>query len=369
VLVSFSGSVSPQAVVGIAQSQRLTLLGIHRLALIDATLYRFRITDGRSVPAVIASFGGDRRISRAQPNYLYTAQHDAGDDVRPASGDPAQYVLGKLMAPQAHGLARGDHVLVAVIDSGIDPTHPDLLGMLAARFDATGTPDRPHRHGTAMAGAIAAHGKLLGIAPGARILAARAFDQTAGGAASTTTRLLDSLQWASDAGARIINMSFAGPPDPRLQEMIAAARRKGATPIAAAGNEGPSAQPAYPAAYPEVIAVTATDINDQAFGQSNRGRHVAVAAPGVDILVAAPNGSYDLTTGTSVAAAHVSGIAALLLDRHPGLTPEALQAVLLRTAKDLGAPGRDEVFGAGLVNAYDALTALAPQTAERTPAH
>jgi subtilisin family serine protease len=241
--------------------------------------------------------------------------------------------------------------------------------MLAARFDAVKSPDQPHRHGTAMAGAIAAHGKILGIAPAARILAARAFDPTAVGASSTTTRLLDSLQWASDSGARIINMSFAGPSDPRLHEMIAAARRKGATLIAAAGNEGPSAAPAYPAAYPEVVAVTATDVDDHAFRQSNRGRYLAVAAPGVDIFVAAPNAGYDMTSGTSVAAAHVSGIAALLLERYPGLTPDALQAILLRTAKDLGTPGRDEEFGAGLVNAYDALNALAPQTAERTPAN
>jgi len=151
--------------------------------------------------------------------------------------------------------------------------------------------------------------------------------------------------------------------------MIAAARRKGASLIAAAGNEGPAATPVYPAAYPEVIAVTATDADDNAFRKSNRGRHLAVAAPGVDIFVAAPNAGYDMTSGTSVAAAHVSGIAALLLERYPRLTPDALQAILLRTAKDLGRPGRDEEFGAGLANAYDALNALAPQTAERAPAN
>ena len=339
-------------------------------ALIDTTLYRFRITDGRSVPTVIASFGRDRRISRAQPNYVYAAQEDAAKTQAPPSGgDPAQYVLGKLDVPQAHALAQGSRVLVAVIDSSIDAAHPDLQGILAARFDAVKTPEQAGRHGTAMASAIAAHGKLLGIAPAARILAARAFDPTAVGARSTTTRLLDSLQWASDSGARVINMSFAGPADPRLREMIAAARRKGATLIAAAGNEGPNAPPAYPAAYPEVIAVTATDIDDRAFRQSNRGSYLALAAPGVDIFVAAPNAGYDMTTGTSVAAAHVSGIAALLLDQNPGLTPDALQAILLRTAKDLGSPGRDDEYGAGLVNAYGALSALTPQTAQRVPAN
>jgi subtilisin family serine protease len=134
--------------------------------------------------------------------------------------------------------------------------------------------------------------------------------------------------------------------------------------IAAAGNNGPSAPPAYPASYPEVIAVTATDANDGLFAQANRGPYVAVAAPGVDILVAAPGARYDMTTGTSVAAAHVSGLAALLLEQQPNLTPDALTAVLVRSARDLGVAGRDVHYGAGLVSALDALNALIPKTAE-----
>jgi subtilisin family serine protease len=360
VLLSFSANVDQQAVVGIAQGARLSLLGIHRLTLIDTTLYRFRITDGRSVPAVIASFGGDNRVSRAQPNFFYAGQ----DDAVARHGDPAQYALGKLNIAEAHLIAQGDHVLIALIDSSVDLSHPELQGVLASGFDAVKTPDRPERHGTAMASAIVAHGKLLGVAPAARLLAARAFEVTPAGTRSTTTRLLDSLQWASDSGARVINMSFAGPADPRLHEMIQSARRKGAVLVAAAGNAGPQAPWSYPAAYPEVIGVTATDSLDQAFSMANRGPYVAVAAPGVDIMVAAPNGAYDLTTGTSVATAHVSGLAALLLERNPDLTADALQAVLMRTAKDLGWPGRDDQFGAGLVNAQAALNALTPQVAE-----
>jgi subtilisin family serine protease len=228
------------------------------------------------------------------------------------------------------------------------------------------TPEQAHRHGTAMASAIAAHGKMLGIAPAASLLAAHAFDPAAAVARSTTMRLLDSLQWCVDNGARIVNMSFAGPADPRLHDMLIAARRRDVVLIAAAGNNGPSAPPAYPASYPEVIAVTATDANDGLFAQANRGPYVAVAAPGVDILVAAPGAGYDMTTGTSVAAAHVSGLAALLLEQQPRLTPDALTAVLLRSARDLGIAGRDVDYGAGLVSALEALNALAPQTAAHT---
>ena len=139
--------------------------------------------------------------------------------------------------------------------------------------------------------------------------------------------------------------------------------------VAAAGNNGPRAPEAYPGAYPEVIAVTATDMDDKLLVVANRGRYVSVAAPGVDIFVAAPNGGYGFTTGTSVATAHVSGLAALLLERDPTLTPDAVQAILMRTAKDLGPAGRDDQYGAGLVDAYEAVMTQAPATAEQTVDH
>jgi subtilisin family serine protease len=112
--------------------------------------------------------------------------------------------------------------------------------------------------------------------------------------------------------------------------------------------------------------VTATDANDELFSKANRGRHIAVAAPGVDILLPAPSRTYQITTGTSVAAAHVSGIAALLLDRNPSLTPQAVRKILLATAKDLGPKGRDDQFGAGLADAYRAIQA-ANSTTTRAP--
>src|SRR5262249_35009076 len=140
-------------------------------------------------------------------------------------------------------------------------------------------------------------------------------------------------------------------------------RRKGLVLVAAAGNDGPSAPPDYPAAYPGVIAVTATDVDDHLLRVANHGGYVAVAAPGVDISVAAPNGGYGFTTGTSVAAAHVSGLVALLLERNPRLTPDAVAAILMQTAKHLGAKSRNDEFGAGLVDAYAALLTQASASA------
>ena len=364
VLVAFAADVRAQAIVTFAQSQRLALLGVHRLPLINTVLYRFRITDRRLVSAVMGSVQGDRRIANIQPNFLYRLRQESTRSV--PAGDAFQYVLSKLNVAEAHGIATGNQVPVAVIDSAIDQDHPELRGIIAARLDF-GAAVPGHAHGTAMASAIAAHGRLLGLAPAVRILAARAFDASAVGAQGTSTRILDGLQWAVNSGARVVNMSFTGPADRKLHEIIAAARQRGVVLVAAAGNDGPQAPEAYPAAYPEVIAVTATDADDKSLAVANRGSYVAVAAPGVDIFVAAPNGGYDYSTGTSVAAAHVSGLAALLIERNPGLTPDAIRAILVRTARDLGPPGRDDEFGAGLVNAYDALLTQSAVTAERTP--
>ncbi len=363
VLVRFAANVSRPAIFRFAQDQRLALLDRHPLPLINAVLYRFRITDRREVPAVIGGARTDTRVAAMQPNYLYRLQDSGAAN---AAGLDMQYVVGKLHLQQAHDLATGNHVLVAVIDTGIDLQHPELHGAIAAGFDAIGGDRAPHRHGTAMASAIVAHGRLMGVAPAAHILSVRAFDGEEAGAHSTTTRLVDSLQWTASSAARVVNMSFTGPADPAIHEAIAAARRKGMVLIAAAGNDGPQAPPDYPAAYPEVIAVTATDSDDHLLKVANHGPYVAVAAPGVEIFVATPNAGYGYTSGTSIATAHVSGLAALLLERNPRLTPDAVQAILTGTARDLGPKGRDDEFGAGLVDAYAAVLAVSPPTAVST---
>jgi subtilisin family serine protease len=153
-------------------------------------------------------------------------------------------------------------------------------------------------------------------------------------------------------------MSFAVPADPALSRALAAAKGRGAVLIAASGNFGPKSPPQYPAADPSVIAVSATDADDHMFRASNIGPHVAVAAPGVDILLPSPGNDYRLISGTSFSAAYVSGVVALVLQRAPGLSPDALRKILESTAKDLGPVGRDPEFGAGLVDAYQAIMAV-----------
>jgi filamentous hemagglutinin family protein len=340
----------------------------------NTIVLRFHITNGQTVRDIIAQLPAVQIIAIAQPNYVYTlAQQPA--DATPASrgdtgssGDAAQYALKKLQISDVHRIVRGTNVPIAVIDSEIDASHPDLQGVIAQRFSAVGAPEKAHAHGTGMAGAIASHQRLMGIAPSARLYAVLAFSTKAATVESTTFNILKGLDWAAGQGVRIVNMSFAGPKDPSLERAIKAAYDKGIVLIAAAGNAGPKSPPLYPGADPYVIAVTATDAEDKLFSGANRGSYISVAAPGVDILVPAPDGAYQLTTGTSVAAAEVSGIAALLLERNPRLTPADVRRILMTSAKKLGPGERDDSFGAGLVDPLKAVQAATPRTATTTPA-
>ena len=352
VLVGLPSNLSPQALDALAQRHRLTRIDQQSIGLTGTTFHRWQITDQRSVPDVIRALEADRGVTISQPNYRFTLQQNQrGNTVD-------QYTVAKLQLPEAHRLATGGRILVAVIDNGIDTSHPEFAGLIATRFDAFENPEPPAAHGTGMAGAIVANARLTGVAPAARILDVRAFTAAGGDTEGTTISILKGIDWAVAKGARIINMSFAGPHDPEISRSLAAASKKGVILIAAAGNGGPKSGPLYPAADPNVIAVAATDSDDRLFSNSTRGRHIAIAAPGVDIIVPALSKTYQVTTGTSVAAAHVSGIVALLLELNPRLTPQAVRKILLETAKDLGPKGRDDQFGAGLVDAYRALQSI-----------
>jgi hypothetical protein len=359
IITAFAPNATPQAIALIARQYELTQLDSQSFPLLGTSLYRWRLGGGRTVANTVRALGGERIVASVQPNYVFTLQEETAKIAAAAAagpqGDAAQYVLAKLQSAQAQQVATGKDVLVAVIDSDIDARHPDLDGTIVKNFDALGSDAKPHAHGTSIAGAIAAHGKLLGIAPGAQVLAIHAFDDTPGAARGSSFAIYKSLQWAADNGARVVNMSFAGPADSTLQRMLAAAYDKGIVLVAAAGNAGPKSDPLYPAADPNVIAVTATDSDDHLFPMANRGRYIAVAAPGVDIFALAPGNEYVFTTGTSIAAAHVSGIVALLLEHKPSLKPGDIRAALTATAQPLGPPRPDSDFGAGLVSAYRAV--------------
>ena len=235
-------------------------------------------------------------------------------------------------------------------------------------FDALGSKEGPHLHGTGIAGAIVAHARLMGSAPAARILAIRAFGAASNGAESTSFVILKALDYAASHGAQIVNMSFAGPKDALIERGIAAVGRQG-------HRDGRGQRQCRT----EIAAALSRRQRQCDCGQRHRCRrtgclrHRTAAAispsrrPGVDIFLPAPDEKYQMTSGTSFSAAYVSGLAALMLERNPALKPDEVRAILMKTARDLGAPGRDDLFGAGEADAFAAVSAVAAAPARRSP--
>jgi hypothetical protein len=350
----------------LARRHGLERLRSQNFPLIGATIGLFRIVDRRPAETVSRELAADADVRSVQPNFRYVLQ-----DQKAAltAGDPGQYAVAELRLPEAHKLADGANVTIAVIDSGIDVKHPELANSIADSFDALGSKEGPHVHGTGVAGAIVAHARLMGSAPAARILAIRAFGKVSSGAESTSFVILKGMDYAAAHRAQIVNMSFAGPKDALIERGIAALALKGIVMVAAAGNAGAKSPPLYPAANANVIAISATDAQDKLFTASNRGGYIAVAAPGVDLFLPAPEEKYQITSGTSFSAAYVSGLAGLMLERNPALKPEELRTILMKTARDLGSPGRDDLFGAGEADAFAAVSAVgtAPVAAMTSP--
>jgi subtilisin family serine protease len=371
VLMELASNTTDETAEALVRRVRLTQLESFDFDLAGTKLYRLRITDPdrRTVPAVIRELERMPGVISASANFIARLQDDTSTEpaktTEPNTTPLEQYALAKLQLPQAHALARGDKILIAIIDGGVDTTHPELAGVIVDTFDAIGSGEPAHPHGTAVAGAIASQVRLKGTAPAAQILAARAFGKDRGNGEGTGFNIAKAINWAVSRKARIINLSFAGSRDPKVEVALKAARARGIVLVAAAGNDGASSAPRYPAADPNVIAVTATDEDDKLFHAAVRGKHIAVAAPGVDLWLPSVQGTYQEISGTSFSAAEVSGTVALLLERRPDLDPESVRRTLMTTARDLGPRGIDPQFGAGLVDAYKALMALDTTAAAR----
>jgi subtilisin family serine protease len=353
IVAELEGSYTDEQAEALARRHGLRRLSLQTFPLIGATVGLFQITDGRSYEAASRDFATANGVVSVQRDWRYLLQQQKAQ----AEGDPAQYALARLRLPEAHTLSHGKNVLVAVIDSGIDVRHPELANSVTDNFDALGSSEGPHVHGTGIAGVIASHARLMGAAPSAHLIAIRAFGQGPVGAESSTFVILKSLDHAVSQHAQVINMSFAGPKDALIERAINAVAAKGIVMIAASGNAGAKSPPLFPAANPNVIAVSATDARDKLFEASNRGSYIALSAPGSEIFLPAPDQKYQITSGTSFAAAYVSGVAALMLERNGALKADDLRAILTRTARDLGSPGRDDLFGAGEADAFAAVEA------------
>ena len=293
----------------------------------------------------------------------------------PADGDPSdtrygeQDDLAQIGVPEAWTTTRGDpSVVVAVIDSGVDLSHPDLDGVTVVdpRNMVWNNDDISDQvgHGTHVMGTIVAETNngegIAGIAPDSTLMPIKIADDSG---FVTFSDVLDGVDWARTHGADVINMSLGGALTVDQvalgQPTFTAARDAGILMVAAAGNDATQIR-MYPASFAGVVSVSAVDSTDTIAEFSNIGRAVDIAAPGVDLLSTIPDGDYALGSGTSMSSPHVAGVAALIRAARPGLAVDEVEAVLRASAVDLGAPGRDNVYGDGRVDAAAALVEPVP---------
>lgn len=252
----------------------------------------------------------------------------------------------------------GSAVNVAILDTGVDLDHQDLAANIKGNYNAINprkSAQDDHGHGTHVTGIIAAMNNetgVVGVGPQVNIYAVKVLDRTNQGNLSD---ILDGLQWCIDNHMQVINMSFGTLfSNLSLQDAVIAIHNAGITQVAAAGNTGGSGGAIlYPAKYPETIAVSSVGSSNQLSGSSSRGAEIDLAAPGVQINSTYNDGLYTTMSGTSMAAPHVTGAAALVLSLYGTLTPDEVKEKLKSTAEDLGLPSIEQ--GAGLVRADSAV--------------
>lgn len=243
--------------------------------------------------------------------------------------------------------------LIGMIDTGVNPEHEALAGqkLRVLPIDQAERDPGGRVHGTAVATLLIgdAESRTPGLLPNAQLVAAEAFFTDAVGEAADSFSLIRALDALAADGVSVINMSFAGPDNPMLHRALAAVAARGIGLVAAAGNGGPAAEPAQPAAHPDVVAVTAVGRSLTAYRQAASGQHISLAAPGVQVWTAASVSGGRFRSGTSFAAPFVTAAMAVAALDAPDASPAELMERLADTAQDLGAPGRDTTFGWGLI--------------------
>ncbi len=249
----------------------------------------------------------------------------------------------------------GEGIVLGIVDTGINPSHPALAEADVTLLPVLGAAPRVSResHGTAVAAVLVGAGdpRIRGLLPEARLVAADAFVEDASGRTHTDAfRLVAAIDTVAKEGPDALNLSLTGPANLVLEAAVNAVAEAGVVVVAAVGNDGPTSPPLYPAAYDAVVAVTAVDANRAIYRRAVQGDHVDFAAPGVDVWTAASVSGARPKTGTSFAAPFVA--AALALARHNGAVDRGAAVDRLAAGvEDLGAPGRDTVFGWGLMGA------------------
>ncbi len=371
IIVTLSERLQPQWAT-IAQDletqYRLRPVGKFPLTSIEVQCLVYQVPPDQPLEAMVARLQSDPRVDLVQTNRLFEGQ-------QAAPGDPyaaLAYGVKLMRADQAHRISTGRGVTVAVIDTGAETQHPDLRGRVleTATFVEGGEASfDTDRHGTAVAGVIAARSNgsgPAGVAPEAGLTVAKACwypDPTNAKALCSSWTLAKAIDFTINHGAKVLNLSLGGHPDELLERLLAAADQRGIV-VVAATLEGRD-EPGFPASLATVIPVIACDANGRIHPPRWRGPAFVAAAPGIEVVAPVPHDRHTLISGSSLAAAHVSGVVALLLQQTPDLTPSQIRTLLQTTARPVANPSASAGPTIGLVDACAALARQAPRLACR----
>ncbi len=335
-------------------------IGARQIGVVQgAGVSRVRLPRGMSVSAAVAYFGRLSGVEFAEPNYIFRLLVDPDDPYFVAG---QQWSLAKIRAPQAWDITMGSSsVMVAVLDTGCDMTHPDLAGKVVLAKDLTvsdGIDDANdgNGHGTHVAGTVAAYTNnatgVASIGGNTSLMIGKVIRNDGSGLLS---EIADGINWASENGAKVINMSIGHTRGMSTMKIaVDNAWKNGVVLVAAAGNSNVSGS-LYPAAYTNCISVAATDTSDNKAGFSNYGRTVDCAAPGVSIISTTRGGTYASWSGTSMATPHVAGLAALVWTTTYGTSATSVRNRIETTGVTVTSG-----FGAYPTKRIDAFAAVQP---------
>ncbi|MFC4778502.1 S8 family peptidase [Paenibacillus sp. GCM10023252] len=359
VVVKFTQPLSKQDLNKIQYEIR----AISTRQLRDHYIFRSQDMDARQL---VDYFNEVWKPAYVEPHYLYMTNETAQEQQAIVPNDllysEYQWNLPSIETEKGWSRSKGnEQVIVAVLDTGVQQNHPDLQGKLVKGLnivDSNAEPEDDVGHGTHVAGIIGAtvnNGEgVAGVSWYNKIMPIKVLDSSGAG---STYSVAQGIIWAVDNGAKVINMSLGNYAQAEfLHDAIKYAYERDVVLIAASGNDN-TERPGYPAAYPEVFAVGATDAKSKRASFSNYGDYIDVAAPGASIASTYPGGQYAALSGTSMASPHVAALAALIRSANPKLTNAEVMDIMRNSAVDLGTPGKDNDFGYGLIDVDRALSA------------
>lgn len=364
-LLLFPKNFTKQQQQGILERYQLNEISVSELKSLGISINKVN-TNGQDALELREKINRiEEDIEAATNNVYQSIFKSTGDDAtlkltsRPSAQTQSQsssYAHAITGVGRALNYSTGKGILIGMIDGPVDLDHRAFKGRVR---QINLVADRPRSlvylsHGSAMAGVLVARNPYIGVAPDAQLLSISAFAaKPKSNGLSNSALVAKAIDIAIREKVDILNLSFAGGNDPLVSRVIRKALDAGIFVVAACGNDA-SKKPAFPAALSGVIAVTAVDSHRNLYSRANTGSYIDIAAPGVDVLTTAPGNRYALSTGTSIATAHVSASLALLMAKKTNIR----RNILGSTALDLGPPGPDNVYGNGLINVMNAMQQL-----------